>query len=366
MIFSATKEALIDSLSLCSSIAERRQTIPILSNILIRAEKGSFSLTATDLERQLKLYISEVDIEKSGETTVSARKLYELIRSVPDSTLLKFLVIDNQLEISALSFQADLATLPVQDFPLVDLEEYENKIKLNGDEFGSIVEKTSFAMAQADVRYYLNGLLVEMNSSKINLVSTDGHRLAWASFETDQKLEDNKIILPRSSALELHRILNIFPETINLEFNNTQIRFSSEKFEFVSKLIEGAYPDYKKVFPSGEEQKMTINKSSIQTALSRSAVLSNEKFRGVKFQLEKNMLKVFANNPNKESAEEEIETKYNGDSFEIGFNITYVQDSLSYLPGDDVEFVFFGSENSCLVKNTNKDDLVHVIMPMRL
>ena len=366
MKFVATKEALSDKLSLCSAIAEKRQTIPILSNVLIKAEKQHITVVATDLERQLSLKIKDCEVLEEGETTVSARKLFELIRSVSDDTKLNFKVIENQLEITALSFQADLAILPVQDFPFVDIETHNFNLSLNGSAFGKILESTSFAMASADVRYYLNGLLFETSQKKINLVATDGHRLAWGSYDHNEDLEDKKIIIPRSTAMELQRILNIFPEEISFSSNNSQLKVEAESFIFISKLIEGAYPDYKKVFPSGEEQSLSTSKSPILTALSRSAVLSNEKFRGVKFELKKDKLKILANNPNKESAEEELDVSYRGDDLEIGFNINYVQDSLNYLPDEDIEFVFYGSENSCLVKNSSKDNLVHVIMPMRL
>ena len=366
MKFSSKKEALLDKISLCSSISEKRQTIPILSNVLLKAEDSNLTIVATDLERQLSLTISECTISNVGETTVSARKLFELIRSVPDDTELNFEVKDNQLEITALSFQADLAVLPVQDFPFVELEDHNFNISLDGKKFGEVLESTSFAMASADVRYYLNGLLFETAQKKINMVATDGHRLAWGSYTHPENLEDRKLIIPRSTALELQRILNIFPEEIFFSSNNSQLKIESEDFTFISKLIEGAYPDYKKVFPSGQEQVLATSKSPILTALSRSAVLSNEKFRGVKFEISKDKLKILANNPNKESAEEELDVEYAGQDLEIGFNINYVQDSLNFLPGDDIEFVFFSSENSCLVKNSSSDDLVHVIMPMRL
>ena len=179
MKFSAKKESLSDKFSLCSSIADKRQTIPVLSNVLIKAKDGYLTVVATDLERQLSLKIIECEISEEGETTVSARKLFELIKSVPDDTNLNFEVKENQLEISALSFQADLAILPVQDFPFVELEDHNFSLNMNGDKFGKVLESTSFAMASADVRYYLNGLLLETSQKKINLVATDGHRLAW-------------------------------------------------------------------------------------------------------------------------------------------------------------------------------------------
>ena len=228
MKFSAKKEALGDKLSLCSSIAEKRQTIPILSNVLLKANKGNLTIVATDLERQLSLIIEDCTIFEDGETTVSARKLFELIRSVPDNTELNFELTENQLEISALSFQADLAVLPVQDFPFVDLEDYNFNISLDANKFGKVLECTSFAMAQADVRYYLNGLLFETAQKKINMVATDGHRLAWGSYSHNEELEDRKLIIPRSTALELQRILNLFPEEISFSSNNSCLLYTSD------------------------------------------------------------------------------------------------------------------------------------------
>jgi DNA polymerase-3 subunit beta len=221
-------------------------------------------------------------------------------------------------------------------------------------------------MASQDVRYYLNGILLEVSPSQINVVATDGHRLAWSCCKLKTDFTDEKIIIPRKSALELQKLLNLYPENVNISFNSNQLKVFSDDYTFISKLIEGSYPDYEKVFPKGTEQKLKANKSLVQTALNRAAVLSNEKYRGVKFILDQDNLKICANNPSKESAEEEVLVEYAGDSFEIGFNISYVQESLSVMPNNEVEFVFFGSENSCLVKNIDDESLIHVIMPMRL
>ena len=212
----------------------------------------------------------------------------------------------------------------------------------------------------------MNGILVEIEGSNVNLVATDGHRLAWATQSLESDLDENKLILPRKSALELQKLLNLHPGVVNLSFSSNQILISSDEFRFVSKLIEGNYPDYQKVFPSGEEQTLKVEKSLIQTALSRASVLSNEKYRGVKFILTKDNLKICANNPSKETAEEEISVDYSGDDLEIGFNISYIQDSLSVIHNSEVDFVFYGHENSCIIKNNKNDNLVHVIMPMRL
>ena len=366
MKFTVEKKEISEALNLVASVAEKRQSIPVLSNILLKAEKTGLTLIATDLEIELTFKIPKIELINEGQTTVSARKLADLTRSVPEDTVLTFELIENQLEISALKFQADFSTLPVGDFPVTEIQEFDREVALPGKELADLIEKTSFAMASQDVRYYLNGLLLEVSPTQINVVATDGHRLAWSCCKLKTDFTDEKIIIPRKSALELQKLLNLYPENVNISFNSNQLKVFSDDYTFISKLIEGSYPDYEKVFPKGTEQKLKANKSLVQTALNRAAVLSNEKYRGVKFILDQDNLKICANNPSKESAEEEVLVEYAGDSFEIGFNISYVQDSLSVIPNNEVEFVFFGSENSCLVKNIDDESLIHVIMPMRL
>ena len=366
MKFTIEKKEISDALGLVSSVAEKRQSIPILSNILLKAKNSGLTLIATDLEIELTFKIDNIKLQKEGSTTVSARKLADLIKSVPEDTVLTFELIENQLEISALKFQADFSILPVGDFPVVESQEFEREVALPGRELANLIEKTSFAMASQDVRYYLNGILLEVSSSRINVVATDGHRLAWSSCDIKTDFVKDQIIIPRKSALELQKLLNLYPENVNIAFNSNQLKVFSDEYVFISKLIEGSYPDYEKVFPKGAEQKLKADKSLVQTALNRAAVLSNEKYRGVKFILEKDNLKICANNPSKESAEEEVLVEYSGDSFEIGFNISYIQESLSVIPNNEVEFVFFGSENSCIIKNIDDESLIHVIMPMRL
>ena len=366
MKFTIEKKEISDALGLVSSVAEKRQSIPILSNILLKAKNSGLTLIATDLEIELTFKIANIELQKEGSTTVSARKLADLTKSVPEDTVLTFELIENQLEISALKFQADFSILPVGDFPVVESQEFDREVALPGRELANLIEKTSFAMASQDVRYYLNGILLEVSSSRINVVATDGHRLAWASCDIKTDFIEDQIIIPRKSALELQKLLNLYPENVNIAFNSNQLKVFSDEYVFISKLIEGSYPDYEKVFPKGTEQRLKADKSLVQTALNRAAVLSNEKYRGVKFILEKDNLKICANNPSKESAEEEVLVEYSGDSLEIGFNISYVQESLSVIPNNEVEFVFFGSENSCIIKNIDDESLIHVIMPMRL
>lgn len=366
MNFKISKSKISEPLSLLASVAESRQSIPILSNIYIKAENDSISLIATDLEIELSFKVACENIIEPGETTVSAKKIFDLTRSLNDETSLEFSLKENQLIVTALKFNGEFAILPIEDFPVVEIDSFDLETQLNGKVLADLIEQTSFAMASQDVRYYLNGILVEIEGSNVNLVATDGHRLAWASETLDKELSESKLILPRKSALELQKLLNLFPGEINLSFSSNQILIFSDEFRFVSKLIEGNYPDYQKVFPSGEEQILKVEKSLIQTALNRASVLSNEKYRGVKFVLSKDNLKICANNPSKESAEEEISVDYSGDDLEIGFNIGYIQESLSVINNSEIDFVFFGSENSCIIKNKENDNLVHVIMPMRL
>tara|TARA_Y100000816_G_scaffold279641_1_gene252147 strand:- start:362 stop:1462 length:1101 start_codon:yes stop_codon:yes gene_type:complete len=366
MNFKILKSSLAEPLSLLASVAESRQSIPILSNIYIKAENEEITLIATDLEIELSFNVKCKDIKENGETTVSARKIFDLTRSLSEDTALEFSLKDNQLIVTALKFNGEFAILPIQDFPVVEIEKFDLETKIKGNMLADLIDQTSFAMASQDVRYYLNGILIEIEGAKVNLVATDGHRLAWATETLDAELNENKLILPRKSAIELQKLLNLFPGEVNLCFSTNQILISSDNFRFVSKLIEGNYPDYQKVFPKGEEQTLKVEKSLMQTALSRASVLSNEKYRGVKFILSKDNLRICANNPSKESAEEEIAVDYSGDELEIGFNISYIQESLSVINNPEVEFVFFGSENSCIIKNNKNDNLVHVIMPMRL
>jgi DNA polymerase-3 subunit beta len=321
MKFTVEKKEISEPLSLVSSVAEKRQSIPVLSNILLKAHDSKLTLIATDLEIELTFIVENLQVETPGETTVSARKMADLIRSVPEDTMLTFELIENQLEISALKFFADFSTLPVGDFPVIEQPKFELEVALPGKELSSLIENTSFAMASQDVRYYLNGVLLEVSPTQINVVATDGHRLAWSSCKIKTDFLEDKVIIPRKSALELQKLLSLYPENVSISFNSSQLKVFSDNFSFISKLIEGSYPDYQKVFPSGEEQKLQVEKTLVQTALNRASVLSNEKYRGVKFILEKNNLKICANNPSKESAEEEVPVKYDGILLRLG--LTY-------------------------------------------
>lgn len=369
MKFIVKKNEIVDALSISAAIAERRQTIPILANLRIVAKNSEIEVTATDLEIQIKSKSKIKNLETPGETTVSARKMSELCRSLPENEDLTFELKENgKLSVSAKNFHADFATLSTNDFPELDIGSTENSLELDSGQLKNLLTKTSFCMASQDVRYYLNGLLLEFSDTNLTAVATDGHRLASATYKfnhSDNPLESSHI-LPRKAALELSKILSQSNESISLTLSESGVGVKSKDFDFSSKLIDGKFPEYKKVFPQGEPSKLIISKEHLNDALSRASVLSNEKYRGVRFELEKDSLKLTANNPEQEFAEEVIETKYSGIRMEIGFNIGYLLDVIGSIDSETLEISFFGEESSCLINEPKNLKEVYVIMPMRL
>ena len=366
MKFIAEKSQIVDSLQNAAAVAERRQTIPILANLRLKIVEGKLEVTATDLEIQIKTYSDLIEIQEEGETTVSARKMSELCRSLPEGENVNFSLSNGKLTVSSSNFHADFATISSDDFPEIEISEEQVPLILESNVLKRILSKTSFSMASQDVRYYLNGMLLEINGNKINGVATDGHRLAYSSAATDNSEAGMRNILPRKAVLELAKLLSAGEDTINLLIGPSYVVIRTENLSFSSKLIDGKYPDYDKVFPTGEPLPLEISKELLQSALSRASVLSNEKYRGVRFQLSENKLKLTANNPEQESAEEELDVAYQGSELEVGFNIGYLLDVLNSIETENVKFEFYGEDSSCIIKESNSEDDVYVIMPMRL
>ena len=368
MKFTTEKNEIVDALQMGASIAERRQTIPILANLRIVARDGKVEITATDLEIQIKTLTEVKKIVEEGEITVSARKMSELCRSLPDNEALEFDLNNGKLTVSSKNFHADFATISALDFPELESKEETNSLSISSSALQRLLNKTAFCMASQDVRYYLNGLLVEYKGGEVNAVATDGHRLALATSPLDKTItiDGERQILPRKAVLELSKILRQENEDIKITFGNSSLSIQDENLDFSTKLIDGKFPDYEKVLPSGEPNSLEVSKESLQSALSRASVLSNEKYRGVRFALDKNTLKLTANNPEKESAEELLDVNYNGNPMEIGFNIGYLLDVLGTIETDNVELNFYGEESSCLIREPGNLAEVYVIMPMRL
>ena len=368
MKFTTEKNEIVEALQMGASIAERRQTIPILANLRIVARDGKVEITATDLEIQIKTLTEVKKVVEEGEITVSARKMSELCRSLPDNEALEFDLNNGKLTVSSKNFHADFATISALDFPELESKEETNSLSISSSALQRLLNKTAFCMASQDVRYYLNGLLVEYKGGEVNAVATDGHRLALATSPLDKTItiDGERQILPRKAVLELSKILRQENEDIKITFGNSSLSIQDENLDFSTKLIDGKFPDYEKVLPSGEPNSLEVSKESLQSALSRASVLSNEKYRGVRFALDKNTLKLTANNPEKESAEELLDVNYNGNPMEIGFNIGYLLDVLGTIETDNVELNFYGEESSCLIREPGNQAEVYVIMPMRL
>jgi DNA polymerase-3 subunit beta len=368
MKFITKKSEIVDSLQMGASIAERRQTIPILANLKIVAMDGKIEITATDLEIQLKTVSEVKEVIEEGETTVSARKMSELCRSLPDKEALEFNLNNGKLTVSSKNFHADFATMSTLDFPELDTKEETEALSIESKTLKRLLNKTAFCMASQDVRYYLNGLLVEYKEGNINAVATDGHRLALATSQLKEKIEEEGIrqIIPRKAVLELAKILREDNSNISLSFGNSSLRIKDINLDFSTKLIDGKFPDYEKVLPAGEPDALGVSKDNLQSALTRASVLSNEKYKGVRFELSNNSLKLTANNPEKELAEELLEVNYGGSPMEIGFNIGYLLDVLSTIESETVELNFYGEESSCLIREPGNKLEAYVIMPMRL
>ena len=366
MKFVTEKVKIVESLQNAAAVAERRQTIPILANLRLKIIDGRLEVTATDLEIQIKTFSDLLEIKEEGETTVSARKMSELCRSLPDNENVEFSLDNGKLSVSSRNFNADFATISSDDFPEIEINEEQIPISIDSAKFKRVLSKTSFSMASQDVRYYLNGMLLEIGAGKINGVATDGHRLAFSSVEVAGTELETRNILPRKAVLELAKLLSSNNESIELLIGASYVDIRTENLRFCSKLIDGKYPDYDKVFPSGDSFPLEVSKELLQSALTRASVLSNEKYRGVRFELTKNKLKLTANNPEQESAEEELDVVYSGSELEVGFNIGYLLDVLNSIESDNVNFEFYGEDSSCIIKEKDSENDLYVIMPMRL
>jgi len=366
MNFTAEKKHITEAIQQASAVAERRNTIPILANMKMVAEEKGLIFTATDLEIQIKSISEGVEVQEEGRITVSAKKMSELCKSLPEDEKINFFVEQGKLSIRAKSFQADLVTISAEEFPELECSESLTEITIPSDDLRAILHNTHFSMASQDVRYYLNGLYLELEGKKINAVATDGHRLAMSSRSLTDAASESANILPRKAVLELTKILLSSDKLVNLTLGLNFLKVRSSKFEFSTKLIDGKFPDYNKVFPTGEAHSLVINRGILLSALNRAAVLSNEKYRGVRLSLSNNALKLTANNPEQESAEEDLEVNYEGPSFEIGFNIGYLEEALNALDSEEAEILFYGEDSSCLVKTANVETSLYVVMPMRL
>jgi DNA polymerase-3 subunit beta len=347
-------------------VVERRQSLPILGNLLLEAKEDVLSLIGTDLELQVERRIRVQNLAP-GRTTAPARKLHDICRGLPEGATLSLELGDGKLTIRSGRSRFQLATLPAEEFPVFGADATETRTELPNKDFKELLQRTQFAMAQQDVRYYLNGLLLELRPNRLRAVATDGHRLALAESNRDTGItKDAQIILPRKTVLELQRLLDNTQQPVVLKITANQIQVELEDLRLTSKLIEGRFPDYERVIPDDSDKIVKGDRQKLRAALSRAAILSNEKFRGVRLQLSSGMLRIQTQNPEQEEAEEEVEVDYDGAALEIGFNVGYLLDALDALDSDEFIFKLRSADASGLIHDAAGVDSKFVVMPMRL
>lgn len=366
MRFSLQREVLLKPLQQVVNVVERRQTLPVLSNLLVQVRDGELSLTGTDLEVEMVARTAADDAE-SGDTTIPARKLFDIVRALPDGSRITLTQSGEKVTLQAGRSRFTLATLPSNEFPSVEDLELVERIRIPEGTLKELIERTAFAMAQQDVRYYLNGLLLDLREDSLRCVATDGHRLALCEAPLPTGAQTRKqIILPRKGVLELQRLLEGGDREIEIEVGRSHLRVRREDVTFTSKLIDGRFPDYDAVIPIGADKELKIDRDVLKAALQRAAILSNEKYRGVKLELSPGQLKIVAHNPEQEEAQEEVEADTSVDGLAIGFNVSYLLDALSALREEFVVIALRDANSSALVREASNDRCRHVVMPLRL
>lgn len=365
MNISVKRDSLLKSLQSIIGVVERKQTMPILANVLISIDNNKLSITATDLEVEL-ISMLNVKSENIGSFTAPGRKLLDICRALPAGADMSISQGDKKIIISSGKSKFNLATLPENEFPVIKNIDQNDTIKINQKELKRIIDKTHFSMAQQDVRYYLNGLLLEVDSGSIRAVATDGHRLATSTTQQDQEQEARKqVIIPRKGVIELQRLLDGEGDIkIGLGANHIQVKLQSVCF--TSKLIDGRFPEYGRVIPSDTSNQLLADKEGLRSALQRTAILSNEKYRGIRLIIKQNELTIQAHNPEQEEAEESMQIKYDGNDIEIGFNVNYLIDALNSVESENVVLSLVDNNSSCLITDPKEDQSKFVIMPMRL
>ncbi|HEB57707.1 MAG TPA: DNA polymerase III subunit beta [Gammaproteobacteria bacterium] len=366
MKLSITREDILKPLQQISGVIERRQSLPVLSNVLVRCQQGTLSLTGTDLELEL-IATTQVNGADDGEITLPARKFLDICRALPEGAEIRLEVDGEKARIRSGRSRFTLATLPASEFPNVEGGQAASTFSLPCEAMKRLIDRTQFAMAQQDVRYYLNGLMLELDRRQVRAVATDGHRLALSEIEADSGVEEvRQVILPRKGVGELAKLMADGEGEAHFELGNNHMRVIIGNVVFTSKLIDGKFPDYRRVIPEKGGTEIVCDRELLRQAFQRASVLSNEKYRGMRIRLGDNLLTATVHNPEQEEAEEELEVQYNGEPLEIGFNVAYFLDVLNVIPGEEVVIALRDANTGCLVTQKGDTSCQYVIMPMRL
>ena len=361
-----TRELLLPVLQAANNVVERRQSLPILSNVLIVAEDNGIQITATDMEVELVSRI-ENPVAETGSVALPARKLFDICRALPADSEMTIDASGTKAKIASGRSRFSLAAMNANEFPSIGTFETSVNLELPAGTLSDLLESTSFAMAHQDVRYYLNGLLLEIDTSRIRAVATDGHRLAMTDKAVEISLDaPRQCIVPRKGVLEIVRLLNQTNNTTQIAVGENHFRVYSVNQSLTTKLVDGRFPDYERVIPRETDNRVVASREALRSGLSRASILSNEKFRGIRLILKRNLLTAVAHNPEQEEAEEEIEVEYSGAAVEVGFNVSYLLDVLGVMRSDTVRLDLLDAQSSCLLQAPEDATSRYVVMPMRL
>jgi DNA polymerase-3 subunit beta len=367
IVLKAPQSDLLGALQAVSGIVERRHTLPILANVLMRKNGDSIEFTTSDLEIQVRTSAALGGDEGTLSTTVGSRKMIDILKSLPGDQIVSLTSSGTKLTLQAGKSRFTMQTLPADDFPLV------NEAVDFGPSFGvpqkvlrTLIDQVHFAMAVHDIRYYLNGILFVAEGNTLTLVATDGHRLGLAQATLEAEIPKQEVILPRKTVLELLRLLGNVDEPIEMRFAGNQAKFTFSGLEFVTKLVEGKFPDYNRVIPKNHKNSVTLGRQPLLSSLQRAAILTSEKFKGVRVNLEPGALRIASSNAEQEEAKEELEIDYGGDAIEIGFNVTYLMDALNNIDHDMVKLELQDGNSSALITVPEQPGFKYVVMPMRI
>ncbi|OGT02362.1 MAG: DNA polymerase III subunit beta [Gallionellales bacterium RBG_16_57_15] len=366
LLIQSERNALLTSLSAVVGVVERRHTLPILSNLLLEKKAGKLTLLATDLELQVSTQL-DAQAGEDFAITIAARKLFDIVRALPDSAKVKLDTKDSQVVVSAGKSRFTLQTLPAADFPRVETGAgLGEAISLPQKTLKRLLQLVQFAMASQDIRYYLNGMLLVLEGKQLRVVATDGHRLSYAETQLETEAEAREVIIPRKTVVELSKLLNDVEDPVELRIGANQVTITLSGTELVTKVVDGKFPDYHRVIPASQPRHLKANRQSVIQALQRAAILSNEKFRGVRLVMSENTLGIVCNNNEQEEAADEIEVSYNGDPLDVGFNVTYLLDGLGALNSEEITLSLGDANSSMLLTSEGEAGFKYVVMPMRI
>lgn len=366
LILQTDRDSLLKPLQAVTGIVERKHTLPILSNVLLESQNGQINILATDLEIQIYTQGEEND-KGDFRLTTNAKKLQDILRALPDGVIVQLYWADNLLTLKAGKARFNLQTLPAEDFPTMSVEDTsEATFVMTQEMLKNMISQVQYSMAVQDIRYYLNGLLMQVEGDQLRLVATDGNRLAYSANQIDAQLSKAEVILPRKTVLELNKLLNQPNENITIDLLGNQVRFTCNGTVIVSKVINGKFPDYNRVIPLDNSKIFVVSRVDLLSALERSSILANDKIRGVKLFLSSGLLRISCNNNEQEEAQEELEIAYQGSELETSFNINFLTDVLRNLHSDDVQIAFAEADRSTLFTLPNENNFKYVVMPMRI